>query len=137
MIVTANQQALSNERGCFERKGPSDAGVTTDMIISTAKCAIDDSFYVRPTVQKPAGCIKLDPSPTLRTRPNYGPDCEGQVRLRLSDGESWSDQASALCRTAIVRLWLERHTLPNSLSPRIRRHTSHSALGYDCAASYV
>ena len=87
MIVTANQQALSNERGCFERKGPSDAGVTTDMIISTAKCAIDDSFYVRPTVQKPAGCIKLDPSPTLRTRPNYGPDCEGQVRrLRLSDG---------------------------------------------------
>jgi len=39
------------------------------MITSTAKCAIDDSLYVRPTVQKPAGCIKLDPSPTLRTRP--------------------------------------------------------------------
>src|SRR5215475_8889960 len=69
MSVTANQQALRNERGCFERKVPSDAGVTTDMITSTAKCAIDDSLYVRPTVQKPAGCIKLDPSPTLRTRP--------------------------------------------------------------------
>src|SRR5262249_38008242 len=69
MSVTANQQALRNERGCFERKVPSDAGATTDMITSTAKCAIDDSLYVRPTVQKPAGCIKLDPSPTLRTRP--------------------------------------------------------------------
>src|SRR5215471_19888997 len=69
MSVTANQQALSNERGCFERKVSSDAGVTTDMITSTAKCAIDGSLYMRPTVQKPAGCIKLDPSPTLRTRP--------------------------------------------------------------------
>src|SRR5215471_9406984 len=69
MSVTANQQALRNERGCFERKVPSDAGVTTDMITSTAKCAIDGSLYMRPTVQKPAGCIKLDPSPTLRTRP--------------------------------------------------------------------
>src|SRR5262249_21656149 len=69
MSVTANQQALRNERGCFERKVPSDAGVTTDMITSTAKCAIDDSLCVRPKVQKPAGRIKLDPSPTLRTRP--------------------------------------------------------------------
>src|SRR5262245_46859144 len=72
MSVTANQQALRNERGCFERKVPSDAGVTTDMITSTAKCAIDDSLYVRPTVQKPAGCIKLDPSPTDASYVRFG-----------------------------------------------------------------
>ena len=108
MSVTANQQALSNERGCFERKVPSDAGVTTDMITSTAKCAIDDSLYVRPTVQKPAGCIKLDPSPTLRTRPNYGPDCEGQVRLRLSDGVFFT-KAGAIRLARCVEQQLSRY----------------------------
>ena len=108
MSVTANQQALRNERGCFERKVPSDAGVTTDMITSTAKCAIDDSLYVRLTVQKPAGCIKLDPSPTLRTRPNYGPDCEGQVRLRLSDGVFFT-KAGAIRLARYVEQQLSRY----------------------------